>query len=84
MIVTCRRFVEIITAEQEGALPAWELRHFHEHREDCDPCRRYLEGFERTVELLRELPPERAPEAMRAELLARFRTAKGEGGATRR
>ena len=77
MIVTCRRFVEIITAEQEGALPGWEQRHFHEHREVCGPCRRYLEGFERTVELLRELPRERAPEAMRGELLARFRATKG-------
>jgi hypothetical protein len=77
VIVTCRRFVEIITAEQEGALPSWEERHFHEHRDVCGPCRRYLEGFERTVELLHELPRERAPEAMREALLARFRAARG-------
>jgi hypothetical protein len=80
VIVTCRRFVEIITAEEEGALPGWERKHFDEHREVCDGCRRYLEGFEVTVALLRELPREGAPEMMREELLARFRMGKGKGG----
>lgn len=80
MIVNCRRFVESITAAQEGALPAWEHRHFEEHRAVCGPCRRYLEGLEATVELLHELPPAPAPTAMREALLARFRRKDGDPG----
>jgi hypothetical protein len=73
VIVTCRRLVEIATAEREGALPEWERHHFHEHLGVCGPCRRYIEGFDRTVELLHELPREPAPEATKATLLARFK-----------
>jgi hypothetical protein len=80
VIVSCRRFVELVTEEWEGAVSSWERKHFHEHRETRDPCRRYLEGFERTVALLLELPREPAPEAMRAALLTRLRATRGHRG----
>jgi hypothetical protein len=76
VIVSCRRFIEAITAEWEGALPGWERKYFHEHGENCAACRRYLEGFGRTVELLGELPAEPAPEPLRADLIDRFRQAR--------
>ena len=75
MIVSCRRFVEIITEAREDALPGWERRHFEEHATDCRACRGYLEGFEHTIELLHELPEEHAPEKLREALLSRFRAA---------
>jgi anti-sigma factor RsiW len=78
-MITCRRFVSIITEEHEGALPPDEQARFDEHRTLCPPCRHYLDGFDRTVELLHELPPEPAPEAMRADILARLRARKGGG-----
>ena len=88
MIVSCRRFVEIITEAREDALPGWERRYFEEHATDCRPCRRYLEGFERTIALLHALPEEPAPQGMREDLLSRFRAATtpppgGEQGAGR-
>jgi hypothetical protein len=73
VIVTCKRLVEITTAERESAVPEWERRHYREHLEVCGPCRRWVEGFDRTVELLHELPEQTAPEPMRADLLERFR-----------
>ncbi len=77
MIVTCRRFVEIITADAEGALPSWEKTHFDEHRHVCGPCRRYKEGFESTVTLLHELqvelPNERPSRELMASLLEKLR-----------
>jgi hypothetical protein len=80
VIVSCRRFVEVITEAREDALPGWERRYFEEHATVCPPCRRYLEGFERTVALLHELPEEPAPEGMREALLARFRSTTSGGG----
>jgi hypothetical protein len=77
MIVNCRRFVEILTAARERALPEWEEKHFEEHRGHCRMCRSYAEDFERTVELLGDLAPQQAPETLRAELLARFRKTTG-------
>jgi hypothetical protein len=77
VIVTCRRFVEIITAAREDAVPAWERRYFDAHAGVCGPCRRYLEGFDRTLELLHALPGRPAPDAKRAALLARFRARRG-------
>jgi anti-sigma factor RsiW len=75
VIVSCRRFVEIITEAREGALPGWERRHFEEHATDCRACRGYREGLEHTIALLNELPEEPAPEKMREALLSRFRAA---------
>jgi anti-sigma factor RsiW len=75
VIVSCRRFVEIITEAREGALPGWERPYFEEHATSCRPCRHYLEGIDRTIRLLHELPEEPAPEGMREALLARFRAA---------
>ena len=87
MIVSCRRFVEIITEAREDALPGWERRHFEEHATDCRACRGYLEGFEHTIDLLHELPEEPAPDEMRETLLSRFRAAgappRGAGGGER-
>lgn len=79
MIVTCRRFVEIITADAEGALPSWEKTHFDEHRHVCGPCRRYKEGLESTVTLLHEveLPGERPSQELLASLLEKLRAKKG-------
>jgi hypothetical protein len=76
VIVSCRRFVEILTAAREDALPAWEQRHFEEHAASCRACRSYRDGFDRTVALLHDLPGERPPEAMREALLSRFRAAR--------
>ena len=78
-MITCQRFVSLITEEHEGALPPDEHAGFQEHRTVCPPCRHYVESFDQTVALLHDEPPEPAPEAIRADLLARLRARKGGG-----
>jgi hypothetical protein len=80
-VITCQRFCSLITEEREGALSFTERAAFHLHRTVCGACRCYEEGLDRTVELLQEEPPEaeKAPEGMRAALLARMRAGKGGG-----
>ena len=79
MIISCRRFVSMLTEAREGTLSPGHQRSFRFHHKVCTWCQCYVDGFDRTVELLHELPPERAPEQMRAELLARLRAGKTEG-----
>jgi hypothetical protein len=78
-MISCQRFCSMLTDAREGALSLTERAAFHLHRTVCGACQCYEEGFEKTVELLREAPPEaeKAPEAMRAGLLARLRAGKG-------
>ena len=77
-MISCRRYVSLLTEAREGTLSPYERMAFGLHRKVCSRCRCYTEGFDQTVELLRELPPDPPPDAMRAELLARLRAKKVE------
>lgn len=74
MIITCRQLVEAVTAAMEGALSVLDQVGYRAHLARCAHCRTYVRQMERTVELLREpLDARKAPEELKAALLARLR-----------
>jgi anti-sigma factor RsiW len=59
--ITCKEFVELVTAHLDGALPAEDRRRFDCHSVRCPGCRAYLQQFHLTVDALshmREGPTE--------------------------
>ena len=79
--MTCREFVDFLMDYLEGALPATQRATFQEHMGECPSCVTYLETYEETVRLGREVcrdlegpVPEDVPEQLvRAILAARER-----------
>ncbi len=72
--VTCRQFVELVTAYFEGALPACTLRQVEEHLVMCDWCVTYVEHMQATIASLHELAEQRPlepPDSVLAALRAR-------------
>lgn len=79
MIITCRQLVEAVTDAREGVLSVLDQLGYRAHLARCAACRTYVRQMERTLGLLRDLQPgERAPEELKAALLARL------GGGSRR
>jgi anti-sigma factor RsiW len=70
--MTCEEFVELVTAYLDGTLPVEERRAFDEHMALCPGCDRYLAQFEKTIELLGELPEESLSSPAREQLLTAF------------
>jgi anti-sigma factor RsiW len=59
--ITCKEFVELVTAHLDGALLDEDRRRFECHSEHCPGCRAYLQQFRLTVDALsavREEPTE--------------------------
>jgi anti-sigma factor RsiW len=69
LVVACREFVELATEHLEGTLPAELERAVAAHLELCHPCVEYLDQLQRTAGLLRTLPTETLPAAVRNRLL---------------
>lgn len=72
MIVTCRDVTEAATAKKEGALGALDRSALMVHLAWCSRCRTYLSQMDVTVEALRALPKQAAPEAIHTALLEKF------------
>lgn len=73
MLISCRRYVSLVTEAREGTLSPWNRSRFMLHRKVCPYCRRFESTLDTTLALVREQPPEPPSEAMRAELLAKLR-----------
>ena len=71
--LSCREFVELVTAHLEGQLDGDTERRFGAHRADCEGCGRYLDQFLVTIRMLGDLPPDRLPDAVRDRMLAAYR-----------
>jgi len=75
--VTCREFVELVSAYWEGALSEERMELVEEHLVICDSCKTYLEQMELTVEALPEAGGrEPVPEETERVLLSAFRNWK--------
>ncbi len=48
-LMTCQELVELVTAYQDGTLPAAERARFEEHLTLCPPCVTYVEQMALTV-----------------------------------
>jgi anti-sigma factor RsiW len=71
--LSCREFVELVTAYLEGALPRRDRTRFERHIASCGHCTTYLGQMRATIRLTGMLTEDDVPPAGRAELLAAFR-----------
>jgi anti-sigma factor RsiW len=71
--LSCREFVELVTAYLEGALAPDEQVRFEEHLGACVNCTAYLEQLRQTLAAVGRLRVEDLSPAAEATLLDAFR-----------
>lgn len=71
--ITCKEFVELVTAHEDGVLPERDRIRFESHRGRCPGCRAYLQQFRLTIDALRSLPREVAEPDNLDELARTFK-----------
>jgi anti-sigma factor RsiW len=71
--ITCKEFVELVTAHEDGVLAERDRIRFESHRERCPGCRAYLQQFRLTIDALRSLPRETAEPDNLDELARTFK-----------
>jgi anti-sigma factor RsiW len=79
-MMTCHHLAELLIDYVAGELPPEQCDHIRKHLCECPPCVAYLQTYELTIKLSRQLPPVPLP----PKLVDRLRTALadyGQGGA---
>jgi len=71
--LSCQELVELVPAYLDGSLPQTKRARADEHLADCEPCRVYIEQFERTIDLTGRLRVDDVPPEAAEALLAAFR-----------
>jgi anti-sigma factor RsiW len=71
--ITCKEFVELVTAHLDGVLADAERTRFECHSERCPGCRAYLHQFRLTVDALSSAPMEAVEPANLDELVRAFK-----------
>ncbi len=71
--LTCKSFIELVTAYLEGELPEAEQRRFEAHLEDCPYCTTYLEQMRQTIRMVGQLSEASLGPEVKADMLHRFR-----------
>ena len=71
--LSCREFVELVTAYLEGALEHGEHARFEEHLGACDNCTAYLEQLRQTLVTAGTLRVDDLSPAAETALLGAFR-----------
>jgi anti-sigma factor RsiW len=74
--ITCKEFVELVTAYEDGVLPEQDRSRFVSHSEQCPGCRAYLQQIRLTVEALRSVRQKAAEPENLDELARRFKHEK--------
>jgi anti-sigma factor RsiW len=74
--MNCRQLSELLVDYVSGELPPEQSDHFRRHLCQCPPCVVYLETYQLTIRLSRQLPAVAPP----PQLLQRLRAALGESG----
>ena len=75
--LACTEEVELMTEYLEGALSPAEARRVERHLETCPGCTEYLEQMRTIAGSLRGLREASLPPALREDLIAAFRNARG-------
>lgn len=75
-MLSCRQITELVTDYLEGKLGLVDRVSFQLHVGMCRHCRAYLRQMKTTVRTTGRLGDEPIPDAVKAELLARFRTVR--------
>jgi anti-sigma factor RsiW len=73
-MMTCRELVELLIDFVADELPPERRQHLEHHLQKCPPCLAYLETYQATIKLTRQLPCVPVP----PELLERLRAALRE------
>ena len=71
--ITCKEFVELLTAHLDGVLADADRTRFECHSERCPGCRAYLQQFRLTVDALSSAPIEAVEPANLDELVRTFK-----------
>jgi hypothetical protein len=74
--ITCKEFVELVTAHEDGVLSERDRTRFRCHSERCPGCRAYLQQFRLTVDALSSMPRETLEPENLDELLRTFEDSK--------
>ena len=74
--MTCKEFVELVTAHLDGSLVPGDRIRFEQHRESCPGCQAYLQQFHLTIKALSATPRETIEPQNLDELLRAFRESK--------
>lgn len=72
-MLTCDEVTELVTSYMEKRLSLWEAIRFQFHLGLCGDCRTYLEQMEETRDSLGKIDLAPMPEAVRAQMMERFR-----------
>jgi anti-sigma factor RsiW len=72
-MLNCQQLTELVTEYTERRLSLVRRLQFEMHLGMCRHCRAYLQQMRITVRTLGKLPEEPIPEAVKQELLVRFR-----------
>ena len=59
--MSCRDVIEFLTDYVAGAVSEQERAVFESHLAKCPPCVAYLETYQITIKITRQLPPEPMP-----------------------
>lgn len=84
-MTTCRELAELLIDFVSGDLPPEERSRLEQHLKVCPPCVAYLETYELTIKLTRQLPCQPMPAPLEARLrvvLAAYRREQGGGDKT--
>ena len=74
--ITCREFVELVTAHLDGVLADADRTRFECHGERCPGCRAYLQQFRLTVDALSSVSRGAVEPANLDELVRAFKQSK--------
>jgi anti-sigma factor RsiW len=74
--MTCREVAELLIDYVSGELPPEVVEHLREHFKLCPPCVTYMETYQITIRLTRQLPDVPPP----PELIERLKASLEETG----
>jgi anti-sigma factor RsiW len=72
--MNCRQLAELLIDYVAGELPPEHCEHVRQHLHCCPPCLVFLETYQVTIRLTRQLPPAPLPQ----QLVERLRAALGD------
>jgi anti-sigma factor RsiW len=77
-MITCREIAELLIDFISGDLPAEHRERIERHLRCCPPCVAYVQSYQLTIKLTRQLPCEPLPPELDRRLRAVLEEIRGE------
>jgi anti-sigma factor RsiW len=77
-MLTCQEMIELVTDYLEGRMDDTTRARFEEHVAECEACTLYIEQMRMTIVALGHIPAESVSPEAEEELVAAFRSWRGE------